>query len=44
MDAIADWAEAWVTVEPIEIGQLQECLEAEQAECDRVESDERIAS
>ena len=44
MDAIADWAEQWVVVEPVEIGQHQECLDAEQAECDRVESKERIAS
>jgi DNA-binding HxlR family transcriptional regulator len=44
MDAIADWAEQWVVVEPVEIEQHQECLEAEQAECDRVESEELIAS
>ena len=44
LDAISAWAEQWVTVEPVELEQHQECLESEQAECDRVESVERIAS
>jgi DNA-binding HxlR family transcriptional regulator len=44
MDAISDWAEQWVTVEPVELEQHQECLESEQAECDRIESEELIAS
>jgi DNA-binding HxlR family transcriptional regulator len=39
LDAIADWAEEWVTVAPEEAARHQACVEAEAASFDERESD-----
>ena len=39
LDAIAEWAEAWVTVDPAEVARHQACAEAELAACDELESE-----
>ena len=44
LDAIADWAEEWVTVAPHEAARHRACVEAEAAVCDEIESAELIAS
>ena len=44
MDAIADWAERWVTVADDDVTRDRECAEAEHAECEQIEAGERLAS
>ena len=38
LDAIADWAEEWVSVAPEEAARHRACVEAEAAVCDELES------
>ena len=42
LDAIADWAEEWVTVEPHEAERHEACVKAEAAEFDQLESEALI--